>query len=66
MECPHCGKDCVIPDNAKINVDSYNKSVIVATRCCGKPVVLSQLRMYQVRPYKGQATEDDWGRPFTK
>jgi hypothetical protein len=61
VKCPHCGRDCIIPDNVRMNVDTCDRSAITVTRCCGRGVVLSQIRRYVVEPYRGDATVDDWG-----
>lgn len=63
MKCPYCNKQMKVPNRAWHNADSYSHSVRVTTECCGNIVLITPVRSYEVCPYTGQATVDDWGVP---
>ena len=65
--CPWCNtEDMTVRGNAWMNADVYQRTNLVVTRCCDKPVTITPLRTYRVSKYHGNATEDDWGNVIKK
>ena len=64
--CPYCGKRYGLPENAYLNLETYNPngSCITHTTCCNTGVILSAKIQYTSYPYTGPNTEDDWGHPI--
>lgn len=64
MPCPHCGQSINLPGNTVLNMETYGKSCITVTDCCGKIVQASPITTYRVSiPHNvDKITEDDWGR----
>ena len=59
--CPHCDRPLQLLPRSYMNADTYGKSNISVTECCGKPVRVTPVRRYRIEPYVGDRTEDDWG-----
>lgn len=66
MECPECNEELKIPENTLLNMDSYGKSCLTITKCCGSLVTTFPVRGFTVQAYDGDETEDDWGRTPTR
>jgi hypothetical protein len=61
--CPHCGEQLKTPDCVWYYADQYDSVTNVTTECCGKMIVITPVRTYSIKIYKGSLTEDDWGVP---
>lgn len=61
MKCPNCNGELVVPNHARHNVSTYQKSAMTATGCCQSFVRLIPYSSFRVEAYEGNATEDDWG-----
>lgn len=60
-ECPHCGAlDVQIPMRAWNNADTYQKTVVTVTECCGYAVDLTPIRSWRVSAHVSDREEDDW------
>lgn len=65
-ECFFCGKPVEIPDHAIINATTYLKVVITVTECCGHAICIRPVVKFDITPYTGNKTEDDWGNRIKK
>lgn len=64
--CPACSKPLQVRDVAEYNMDSYGNPVLVSTLCCRTLLTLYPVRSFNVRPYHGKETSDDWGHDGKK
>jgi hypothetical protein len=64
MRCPHCRKELVLLPRAIRNVEDYGTPVLVATECCGKPVIVSRRITISITDIETDRKEDDWGVRF--
>lgn len=60
-KCPHCNEFLKIPECVYINVETYGRSALVSTECCGHGVMVSRKVSFGINAYCGERTEDDWG-----
>ena len=62
--CPHCKKQLIIPERAKLNMLNYQTSCRIAASCCGRPVLASPVTVFEVSESFTDSLEDDWGTPY--
>ena len=65
-KCENCKNEVELPENTLINVESYQKSVLSVTNCCGCLVRVYPKMGFILDLYVGLRTEDDWGRKCKK
>jgi len=61
MKCPHCGKDAVISEVAKVNMRAYGNSVRVRSDCCGKILLVVPTTIFSAYKSVSLLQTDDWG-----
>ena len=59
--CPHCNKELKIDSCVYNNVETYGKSALAISKCCGRAVMVSRVVNFGISAYNGERTEDDWG-----
>ncbi|WPJ50223.1 hypothetical protein RCIP0023_00181 [Klebsiella phage RCIP0023] len=59
--CPHCNTELKIDYCVYMNVETYGKSALATSKCCGRAVVVSRVVNFGISAYNGERTEDDWG-----
>ncbi len=66
--CPHCGGILRLPSCAQRNMESYGKSCLVATECCGGAVRANPVVAFRVTACNDKLLPrvDDWGTPFRR
>lgn len=62
MECPHCNKKMILPENSERNMETYRRSCTTITECCGNLVTAWALTTFSAIKYGGGNKKDDWGR----
>lgn len=60
-KCPHCQSELRIADCVYGNVETYGKSALASTECCSRGVWVSRRITFNIAPYSGDRTQDDWG-----
>lgn len=64
MQCPQCGKELEVVEQAFPHADTYSKVAVAKTLCCNRGVLITPLRRYHVEAYTGKRVTDDWGNEF--
>lgn len=63
-KCPKCNQFIKFAHNVLKNVETYGKTVLSVTECCGYGMYVSRNLSFNIVPYEGNRTEDDWGDPI--
>lgn len=68
MECPHCKGVVEFEPYVEYNVETYGKSVIGRTNCCGKGLRVARVIKFAISPLSEYENPDvdDWGKPLEK
>ena len=68
MECPHCKGVVEFEPYVEYNVETYGKSVIGRTNCCGKGLRVSRVIKVAISPLSEYENPDvdDWGKDLQK
>lgn len=66
--CPHCGKKwSSLPfQTSRWFENGFGNHCLTVTECCNRPVTIYMRRVYDITPYTGESTEDEWGREFKR
>ena len=64
MKCPNCESTLDVDQCVYLNADTYGKTNVITTNCCGEAITVRPIRTYEVRRYEGNRSEDDWGNPI--
>lgn len=68
MKCPYCNGDVTFEPYVAYNVETYGKSVIGRTACCGKGLRVSRVVSVRVSPLSDHENHevDSWGEVLEK
>ena len=61
-ECPYCGGEIQLYEEAEANIQRYVADVNARTSCCDQIVRIIPFVDYEVEEYDGSYKKDDWGR----
>ena len=67
VQCPNCNKTVKMLPRVYINAETYNlnRPLLGHSECCGIGFNVKAVVHYEITPYEGEKTEDDWGVPIT-
>jgi len=68
VKCPNCGKETSIEPRVYINLESYNVGGVslAKSNCCGIGYLVRMQVIYELTPYEGNKTEDEWGQNIVR
>lgn len=65
--CRNCWRELTVNEEVYTNLDTYGgPNTLAVTKCCGVGVTVTRNVTYTIKAYKGNRTEDDWGRNINK
>lgn len=65
-KCPQCSNELKLAPCVFTNVEAYGNTSVASTECCGHAVTVSRKVQFNISPYNGSRTEDDWGNAIKK
>lgn len=64
--CPHCGGPLSVDTIVVHNVERYGNPQLAKAECCGAGVYIYPVLTFRAEAYRGDKTEDNWGRTLRR